>query len=133
MIVAAEYGISENNMQCPCRSSSIIKGIRTYMYGQTVLILFRLLLYRSSVDQSLYCLPFHLHLLDAILNCEAKLSCFKDSCRNYLRCPNFYHVYGMFRYTFIFQLLTNYHGLKFSWSLFPGKCQAFDIPNYLRG
>ena len=45
----------------------MILSFRTDMPGQTVQTQSRLLLEEQS-DQGLYCLPFHLHRLDSLLN-----------------------------------------------------------------
>ena len=55
---------------------------------QTVQAKIRLLLKKQS-DQGLRCLPFHHHLLDALMQCYIKLFYFKDNYGNCLRCPNF--------------------------------------------
>ena len=55
----------------------------------------RLLLKKQS-DQGLRCLPFHQHLLDALMQCYIKLFFFKDNYGNCLRCPKFYNFYGIF-------------------------------------
>ena len=55
---------------------------------QTVQTKIRLLLKKQS-DQGLRCLPFHQHLLDALMRCYIKLFYFKDDYGNCLRCPKF--------------------------------------------
>ena len=60
---------------------------------QTVQTKIRLLLKKQS-DQGLRCLPFHQHLLDALMQCYIKLFYFKDNYGNCLRCPKFYNFYG---------------------------------------
>ena len=55
---------------------------------QTVQTKIRLLLKKQS-DQGLRCLPFHQHLLDALMQCYIKLFYFKDNYGNCLRCPKF--------------------------------------------
>ena len=55
---------------------------------QTVRTKITLLLKKQS-DQGLRCLPFHQHLLDALMQCYIKLFYFKDNYGNCLRCPKF--------------------------------------------
>ena len=55
---------------------------------QTVQTKIRLLLKKQS-DQGLRCLPFHQHLLDALMQCYIKLFYFYDNYGNCLRCPKF--------------------------------------------
>ena len=55
---------------------------------QTVQTKIRLLLKKQS-DQGLRCLPFHQHLLGALMQCYIKLFYFKDNYGNCLRCPKF--------------------------------------------
>ena len=40
-------------------------------------------------DQDLHCLPFCLHLLEALLHCKIILFYIKDSYGSRSRCPNF--------------------------------------------
>ena len=62
--------------------------IGTDMSQQTVQTKIRLLLKKQS-DQGLRCLPFHQHLLDALIQCYIKLFYFLDNYGNCLRCPKF--------------------------------------------
>ena len=55
---------------------------------QTVQTKIRLLLKKQS-DQGLRCLPFHPHLLDALMQCYVKLFYFYDNYGNCLRSPKF--------------------------------------------
>ena len=55
---------------------------------QTVQTKIRLLLKKQS-DQGLRCLPFHQHLLDALMQCYIKIFYFYDNYGNCLRCPKF--------------------------------------------
>ena len=60
---------------------------------QTVETKIRLLLKKQS-DQGLHCLPFHQHLLDALMHCYIKLYYFQDNYGNCLRRPKFLNFYG---------------------------------------
>ena len=54
---------------------------------QTVQTKIRLLLKKQS-DQDLHCLPFFLHLLEALLQCKIKLFYIKDNYGSWSGCPN---------------------------------------------
>ena len=43
---------------------------------------------KEQSDQDLHCLPFCLHLLDALLHCNIKLFYIKDNYGSYSGCPN---------------------------------------------
>ena len=58
------------------------------MSEQTVYILIRLL-FKEQSDQDLYCLPFCLHPLEALLHCKIKLFYIKDNYGSQSRCPIF--------------------------------------------
>ena len=62
-------------------------SFRTDRSGQTVQTQIRLLLEEQS-DQGLHCLPFHLHLLDALLYDKATLSKFYGDYSKIFECPN---------------------------------------------
>ena len=66
----------------------IIGNIGTDSSEQTVQTKIRLLLKKQS-DQGLRCLPFHQHLLDALMQCYIILSYSLDNYGNCLRCPKF--------------------------------------------
>ena len=44
--------------------------------------------HKEQSDQDLHCLPFILHLLEALLHCKIKLFYFKDNYGSWSRCPN---------------------------------------------
>ena len=77
----------------PFKSTVQILCIGTDRSQQTMQTKIRLLLKKQS-DQGLRCLPFHQHLLDALMQCYIKLFFFKDNYGNCLRCPKFYNFYG---------------------------------------
>ena len=43
---------------------------------------------KEQSDQDLHCLPFYLHLLEALLHCKIKLFCIKDNYGSWSGCPN---------------------------------------------
>ena len=43
---------------------------------------------KEQSDQDLHCLPFFLHLLEALLQCKIKLFYIKDNYGTWSRCPN---------------------------------------------
>ena len=45
-------------------------------------------------DQDLHCLPFFLHLLEALLHCKNKLFYIKDNYGSLSECPNIKSFYG---------------------------------------
>ena len=42
----------------------------------------------QTSDQDLHCLPFYLHLLEALLQCKIKLFYIKDNYGSWSVCPN---------------------------------------------
>ena len=77
----------------PSMSQSIynyrkILCIGTDRSQQTAQTKIRLLLKKQS-DQDLRWLPFHQHLLEALMQCYINLFYFKDNYGNCLRCPKF--------------------------------------------
>ena len=78
---------------CVSKVSIVLHTVQILCIGtdrsqQTVQTKIRLLLKKQS-DQGLRCLPFHQHLLDALMQCYIKLFYFWDNYGNCLRCPKF--------------------------------------------
>ena len=69
------YIIELNLVLIPVLTTVQILCIGTDRSQQTVQTKIRLLLKKQS-DQGLRCLPFHQHLLDALMQCYIKLFCF---------------------------------------------------------
>ena len=49
---------------------------------------------KEQSDQDLHCLPFFLHLLEALLHRKIKLFYIKDNYSSWSGCPNIYSFYG---------------------------------------
>ena len=69
---ASYLGLCEIKLQTVCSNTVQILCIGTDRSQQTVQTKIRLLLKKQS-DQGLRCLPFHQHLLDALMQCYIKL------------------------------------------------------------